>query len=198
LDVGIGKSARAASRREDVWAITLSGQDSAQLTAKLSEIYARVAPDVERNNQASAFNAMLISLRAFSTYVPRSLVAKLVRTGEIGIAEPREAIVTVMFTDIAGFTTLSEQMGATAAARLLNLFDRTKCWCPSRPSPQCRSKIENRPQALTLFCRPILGPLRHLGIHCPKIGQPLLRRDSRKSRSNNDCVEYISLISCLA
>jgi hypothetical protein len=102
-------------------------------------------------------------LHAFSTYVPRSLVAKLVRTGEIGIAEPREPIV-----DIAGFTTLSEQMDATAAARLLNLFDRTNCWCPSRPSPHCRSKIENRPQALTPFCRPILDPLRHLGIHCPK------------------------------
>ena len=75
---------------------------------------------LELDDQASAFNAMLIGLRAFSTYVPRSLVAKLVRTGEIGIAEPREAIVTVMFTDIVGFTTLSEQMDAAAAARLLN------------------------------------------------------------------------------
>lgn len=75
---------------------------------------------LELDEQASAFNAMLIGLRAFSTYIPRSLVAKLVRTGEIGIAEPREAIVTVMFTDIAGFTTLSEQMDAAAAARLLN------------------------------------------------------------------------------
>ncbi|MER9063406.1 adenylate/guanylate cyclase domain-containing protein [Mesorhizobium sp. M0698] len=74
----------------------------------------------ELDNQASAFNAMLIGLRAFSTYIPRSLVAKLVRTGEIGIAEPREAVVTVMFTDIVGFTTLSEQMDAAAAARLLN------------------------------------------------------------------------------
>ncbi|WP_245497383.1 MULTISPECIES: adenylate/guanylate cyclase domain-containing protein [unclassified Mesorhizobium] len=75
---------------------------------------------LELDNQASAFNAMLIGLRAFSTYIPRSLVAKLVRTGEIGIAEPREAVVTVMFTDIAGFTTLSERMDAAAAARLLN------------------------------------------------------------------------------
>jgi adenylate cyclase len=75
---------------------------------------------LELDNQASAFNAMLIGLRAFSTYIPRSLVAKLVRTGEIGIAEPREAIVTVMFTDIAGFTTLSERMDAAATTRLLN------------------------------------------------------------------------------
>jgi adenylate cyclase len=75
---------------------------------------------LELDNQASAFNAMLIGLRAFSTYIPRSLVAKLVRTGEIGIAEPREAIVTVMFTDIDGFTTLSERMDAAATTRLLN------------------------------------------------------------------------------
>lgn len=75
---------------------------------------------LELDDQASAFNAMLIGLRAFSTYIPRSLVAKLVRTGEIGIAEPREAIVTVMFTDIAGFTTLSEHMDAASGARLLN------------------------------------------------------------------------------
>ncbi|HEX6610435.1 MAG TPA: adenylate/guanylate cyclase domain-containing protein [Hyphomicrobiaceae bacterium] len=75
---------------------------------------------LELDDQASAFNAMLIGLRAFSTYIPRSLVAKLVRTGEIGIAEPREAVLTVMFTDIAGFTTLSEEMGAAAAASLLN------------------------------------------------------------------------------
>ena len=75
---------------------------------------------LELDDQASAFNAMLIGLRAFSTYIPRSLVAKLVRTGEVGIAEPREAIITVMFTDIVGFTTLSEQMDAAAAARLLN------------------------------------------------------------------------------
>jgi adenylate cyclase len=74
----------------------------------------------ELDEQASAFNAMLIGLRAFSTYIPRSLVAKLVRTGEIGIAEPRETIVTVMFTDIADFTALSEQMDAAAVSQLLN------------------------------------------------------------------------------
>jgi len=74
----------------------------------------------ELDEQASAFNAMLIGLRAFSTYIPRSLVAKLVRTGEIGIAEPRETIVTVMFTDIADFTALSEQMDAAAVSTLLN------------------------------------------------------------------------------
>jgi adenylate cyclase len=74
----------------------------------------------ELDEQATAFNAMLVGLRAFSTYIPRSLVAKLVRSGEIGVAEPRETIVTVMFTDIADFTSLSEQMDASAVSELLN------------------------------------------------------------------------------
>ncbi|MGO4840525.1 adenylate/guanylate cyclase domain-containing protein, partial [Rhizobiaceae sp. 2RAB30] len=82
---------------------------------------------LELDEQASAFNAMLVGLRAFSTYVPRSLVARLVRSGEIDIAEPREAVVTVMFTDIVGFTTLSEQMDAAAAARLLNRHFAVLC-----------------------------------------------------------------------
>ncbi|MEQ1941186.1 adenylate/guanylate cyclase domain-containing protein [Mesorhizobium sp. VNQ89] len=74
----------------------------------------------ELDEQALAFNAMLVGLRAFSTYIPRSLVAKLVRSGEIGVAEPHEAIVTVMFTDIVGFTTLSEELDVTVASDLLN------------------------------------------------------------------------------
>jgi adenylate cyclase len=81
----------------------------------------------ELDDQASAFNAMLIGLRAFSTYIPRSLVAKLVRTGEVGVAEPREAMVTVMFTDIADFTALSEQMDAAATAKLLNRHFEILC-----------------------------------------------------------------------
>ena len=75
---------------------------------------------LEFDNQAAAFNAMLTGLRAFSAYVPRSLVARLVRTGDADATKPREAIVTVMFTDIAGFTSLSEQLPANAGAELLN------------------------------------------------------------------------------
>lgn len=74
----------------------------------------------EFDNQISAFNAMLTGLRAFSAYVPRSLVARLVRTGDADVTRPRESLVTVMFTDIAGFTAMSEQMPASEAVELLN------------------------------------------------------------------------------
>ena len=81
----------------------------------------------ELDDQTSAFNAMLVGLRAFSTYIPRSLVAKLVRSGEAGIAEPREALVTVMFTDIVAFTTISERMDAAETTRLLNEHFQILC-----------------------------------------------------------------------
>jgi len=81
----------------------------------------------ELDEQASAFNAMLVGLRAFSTYIPRSLVAKLVRSGDADAAQPHEAVVTVMFTDIAGFTTLSETMDATETATLLNQLFAILC-----------------------------------------------------------------------
>jgi adenylate cyclase len=75
---------------------------------------------LEFDDQAAAFNAMLTGLRAFSAYVPRSLVAKLVRSGDVDARLPREALVTVMFTDIVGFTTIAEQLPANAGAELLN------------------------------------------------------------------------------
>ena len=55
---------------------------------------------LEFDDQAGAFNAMLTGLRAFSAYVPRSLVARLVRTGDADVTRPRQAILTVMFTDM--------------------------------------------------------------------------------------------------
>ena len=75
---------------------------------------------LEFDDQATAFNAMLTGLRAFSAYVPRALVAKLVRTGDADATRPREATVTVMFTDIAGFTSISEQLPANVGAEILN------------------------------------------------------------------------------
>ncbi len=72
----------------------------------------------EINEQALAFNAMLAGLRWFETYVPRRLVARLMESE--GAAESDERDLTVMFTDIVGFTSLSETMSAGAIKELLN------------------------------------------------------------------------------
>jgi len=66
---------------------------------------------------ASAFNGMLRGLADFSTYVPRELVRQLVRRGQTD-SELRE--LTVMFTDIVGFTPLAAALEPAALAEFLN------------------------------------------------------------------------------
>ena len=74
----------------------------------------------ELNDQSSAFNAMLGALRWFELYVPRRIVASLIRRGNVAdvVSDARE--VTVMFTDIAGFSAVSEGMSAVALADFVN------------------------------------------------------------------------------
>lgn len=74
----------------------------------------------ELNNQAQAFNAMLHGLRWFELYVPKKLVRRLIRQGEPVDAQSQERDVTVMFTDIIGFTSLSEGVSAPDTAAMLN------------------------------------------------------------------------------
>ncbi len=74
----------------------------------------------ELDDQARAFNDMLAALRWFESYVPRKLVRRLAQRRERGPLPSVERQVTVMFTDIVGFTPLSERMSAVETARLLN------------------------------------------------------------------------------
>ncbi|MGF1595125.1 MAG: adenylate/guanylate cyclase domain-containing protein [Kiloniellaceae bacterium] len=73
----------------------------------------------ELDSAAQAFNSMLAGLRWFETYVPRSLVLRLIRLGESGI-QSEERQVTVMFTDIVGFTTASQRLTPGETAEFLN------------------------------------------------------------------------------
>ena len=79
---------------------------------------------MELNAAAQAFNAMVVGLRWFETYVPRKLVQRLVGHGEWDAAKgampSKERTVTVMFADIAGFTTMAEKLPAPEVAALLN------------------------------------------------------------------------------
>ncbi len=72
----------------------------------------------ELDDAAAAFNRMTAGLRWFGTYVPRDLVDRLIERD--APFESEEKTVTVMFTDIAGFATLSEHMPAAETAELLN------------------------------------------------------------------------------
>ena len=74
----------------------------------------------EVSDLAISFNSMLGGLRKFETYVPRSLVRRLIAEGHEGDIVSEERVLTVMFTDIAGFTSMCEGMSATEVADFIN------------------------------------------------------------------------------
>lgn len=73
----------------------------------------------ELNEAGDAFTRMLDGLTLFATFVPRALVLRLMRSGT-GVDLSEQRAVTVMFTDIAGFTGMSERLSAGEVAGVLN------------------------------------------------------------------------------
>lgn len=70
---------------------------------------------------AAAFNAMVSGLRWFETYVPKSLVLRLIqRDGGQAEMLSEERNVTVLFTDIKGFSAMAETMSPQKTAEWLN------------------------------------------------------------------------------
>ncbi len=59
---------------------------------------------------AEAHERMRVALESFARYVPTALVKQLLQQGEAAKLGGRTRELTIMFTDIRGFTTLSEQM----------------------------------------------------------------------------------------
>ncbi|MGO1120189.1 adenylate/guanylate cyclase domain-containing protein [Rhodovibrionaceae bacterium A322] len=74
----------------------------------------------ELNDQSRAFSAMVGGLKLFEVYVPKKLVRRLLgqHRGQNLPSEERE--ISMLFTDIAGFTALSEKQKASDIAELLN------------------------------------------------------------------------------
>ncbi len=74
----------------------------------------------ELDEQAGAFNRMLAGLKWFETYVPRTLVRRLMAKQHDEDVRSVERELTLLFTDIGGFTSASEDMPAAATADFLN------------------------------------------------------------------------------
>jgi adenylate cyclase len=64
--------------------------------------------EIDRMDRSLA--AMIRSLRSFAAYVPRELVQRLVTAGTAAKLEGQTKRLTILFTDVAGFTSLSEQL----------------------------------------------------------------------------------------
>lgn len=67
-----------------------------------------------------ALNAMVAALRWFELYLPKRLVHRLLAQGENDLAQAYERDVTVMFTDVCGFTRTSSNLTPSETAEFLN------------------------------------------------------------------------------
>ena len=74
----------------------------------------------ELDDAAQSFNVMLDGLRWFERYVPKGLVRRLMQINPDVEVESSFREVAIMFTDIVGYTALSENLTAPAAASFLN------------------------------------------------------------------------------
>ncbi len=73
----------------------------------------------EIDEQAGAMNSMHTALTQFGQYVPKELVRRLMQTGTEATRSV-EWDITVMFTDVVGFTSMSEQLSAGDVVKMLN------------------------------------------------------------------------------
>ncbi|MEM9282865.1 MAG: adenylate/guanylate cyclase domain-containing protein, partial [Verrucomicrobiota bacterium] len=71
-----------------------------------------------------AQNRMRIALDSFSRYVPSEVVRELLEKGEAAVIGGRNQSMSIFFTDIAGFTSIAEQLTPeTLTAHMAEYFD---------------------------------------------------------------------------
>ncbi len=108
------------------WAISRPVRDMAEAAAHIRRLDIDGAPTLgpsplkELNEAAEAYNAMVRGLKFFEAYVPRKLVLRLIGERLDRHIAPEAREITVLFTDIVGFTAMAERMPANELAELLN------------------------------------------------------------------------------
>jgi len=125
--VGIGVSAEAARRMvRTLWRLVEGAKaiEAGDLTITLP-----VTSRDEIGQLSQAFNSMAGQLRSnerikdtFGKYVDPRVVAQLIDTSKENTDHAERRIATVLFSDLKGFTSISEQLTATAMVGLLNRY----------------------------------------------------------------------------
>ncbi|WP_428688711.1 adenylate/guanylate cyclase domain-containing protein [Roseibium sp.] len=72
-----------------------------------------------------AFNGSIGALNAFAKYVPRQLVSRLIEEGMTSSRNIELREMTIVFTDLAGFTTMASNLTAEETAAYLNGYFET-------------------------------------------------------------------------
>lgn len=65
---------------------------------------------LEIQNMTDAFARMKSGIRSFTKYIPSGVVSYLIRSGQDAVLGGRTQDLTIFFSDVADFTTISEQM----------------------------------------------------------------------------------------
>ena len=72
---------------------------------------------------SSSLEQMRTGLESFGRYLPRELLPELLKNDQIAAIGGERRTLTVMFSDIANFTTISEKLGYGLAQHLANYFE---------------------------------------------------------------------------
>jgi class 3 adenylate cyclase len=108
------------------WLIARPIDSYARAARQLSALDFENAPQLkgsrlrEFDMAAEAYNGLRSGLGWFATYVPRSLVPVLMQPESVKSFVSKEREITVLFTDIVGFTAIAQRLSAPALARFLN------------------------------------------------------------------------------
>ncbi|MFM2207109.1 MAG: hypothetical protein RL213_1084, partial [Bacteroidota bacterium] len=86
-------------------------------------------PEDEIGQLGEGMNSMIAELRKkqelqalMSTYIDPRIVEKIILPGRTEVLAGQKQIMTILFCDIAGFTTISEQLSPTSLVKLVNSY----------------------------------------------------------------------------
>ncbi len=125
--LGLGLSAAGAKRLvQALWRIV---EGAKAIEAGNLQVTVPVTTRDEIGQLAQAFNRMAEELRTkerikntFGKYVDPRVVAQLIDTSKDDMDQAERCIATVLFSDLEGFTKMSEQLTATTMVKLLNRY----------------------------------------------------------------------------
>jgi adenylate cyclase len=125
--LGLGLSAAGATRL--VRALRRVVEGAKAIEAGDLQATVPVTSKDEIGQLAQAFNRMAVELRTkerikdtFGKYVDPRVVAQLIDTSKDDMDQAERRVATVLFSDLEGFTKMSEQLTATTMVKLLNHY----------------------------------------------------------------------------